>query len=165
MTISFRCVSCQHPYEVRAELAGKRGRCKRCGEVFTIPEGDADTFADRYALDDAPTAPASKSLEEATTVPATKRKKARPVSGIVGLERLPLWGYAIYQALILAVGAASMIATGEKQQILAIAAMLLGLGPIFAWALLNSNQAVAFRDGLLPGLAYMFFQGLRTTKC
>jgi hypothetical protein len=35
--IAFQCSSCRHKFEVDDSLAGKRGRCKNCGEIFTIP--------------------------------------------------------------------------------------------------------------------------------
>ena len=35
--IAFCCPSCGHVYQFAAHLAGKRGRCKRCQAVFTIP--------------------------------------------------------------------------------------------------------------------------------
>jgi hypothetical protein len=38
MPIRFACEQCGHPFEVEDRLAGRLGRCKRCGHVTEIPE-------------------------------------------------------------------------------------------------------------------------------
>jgi hypothetical protein len=35
--IAFQCSSCGQSFEVGDSLAGKKGRCKNCGQIFTIP--------------------------------------------------------------------------------------------------------------------------------
>ncbi len=37
MLIVLDCPGCAKRYEVDASLAGKKSRCKQCGEVFQIP--------------------------------------------------------------------------------------------------------------------------------
>ncbi len=37
MSIVFACENCGKRYEVGEELAGKRGKCKQCAHVFTVP--------------------------------------------------------------------------------------------------------------------------------
>ena len=41
MLIVLDCPSCAKRYEVNATLAGKRSRCKQCGEIFKIPVPNA----------------------------------------------------------------------------------------------------------------------------
>jgi predicted Zn finger-like uncharacterized protein len=41
MLIVLDCPSCAKRYEVDAALAGKKSRCKQCGEVFRIPVPNA----------------------------------------------------------------------------------------------------------------------------
>ena len=38
MRIAVTCKSCLATFNVRAELAGKRGRCRRCGNIVGVPE-------------------------------------------------------------------------------------------------------------------------------
>ncbi len=84
MRIAFVCPSCNKPHSVDAALAGRKGRCKDCGTVMTIPtaspssppaakkarsgpaptsvtptSGDVD---DPYGLVDEPVAPRSASV-------------------------------------------------------------------------------------------------------
>ena len=40
--IAFSCPSCVRGYQVDVSLAGRRTRCKQCGEVFRVPEGSSD---------------------------------------------------------------------------------------------------------------------------
>ena len=41
MLIVLDCPSCAKRYEVDAALAGKKSRCKQCGEIFRIPVPNA----------------------------------------------------------------------------------------------------------------------------
>jgi len=36
-TIKFDCVKCGHSYRISDQYAGKRMRCKECGEINSIP--------------------------------------------------------------------------------------------------------------------------------
>jgi hypothetical protein len=38
--ISFRCTSCQQTLKVKAEYAGRKTKCKKCGTSLTVPNGD-----------------------------------------------------------------------------------------------------------------------------
>ena len=35
--IAFQCSSCGQSFEVDDSLAGKKGRCRNCGQIFTVP--------------------------------------------------------------------------------------------------------------------------------
>src|SRR5436189_831347 len=37
MSISFACADCGEDYTVGNELAGKKGRCHRCGSSYNVP--------------------------------------------------------------------------------------------------------------------------------
>ncbi len=37
MTIEFSCGGCQYPFRVSDSLAGKKGKCPKCGEISPIP--------------------------------------------------------------------------------------------------------------------------------
>jgi len=39
--ISFRCTGCQQTLKVKAEYAGRKTKCKKCGASLTVPEGDS----------------------------------------------------------------------------------------------------------------------------
>ncbi len=59
MSISFRCPSCGKGYSVGDELAGKKGKCKQCGGVFSVPAAAPakpapPPPADPYDLDEEP---------------------------------------------------------------------------------------------------------------
>jgi predicted Zn finger-like uncharacterized protein len=48
MPIVLGCPGCGKRYEVDSALAGKKSRCKQCGEVFQIPaESASESSADR----------------------------------------------------------------------------------------------------------------------
>jgi hypothetical protein len=48
MTIDFSCEACDAPFRVDESLAGKSGKCRRCGHSMTIPRaGSIDTMADQ----------------------------------------------------------------------------------------------------------------------
>ncbi len=40
MAIVFFCQSCGARFEVDPRLAGKRGHCKKCGQLMTIPRAE-----------------------------------------------------------------------------------------------------------------------------
>ena len=42
--LKFSCSKCGHLYRVSDEYAGKRFRCKGCGQVNTIPQPANETF-------------------------------------------------------------------------------------------------------------------------
>ncbi len=54
---SIRCPACDRSYRVRAEIAGRKVKCK-CGHVLRMPEMSASSSASQgaYGLDDAPSA-------------------------------------------------------------------------------------------------------------
>jgi len=59
MTISFHCPGCGKSYHADAARAGRRGRCKACGEMMTVPlqsagAGQDSEEVDAYALEDPP---------------------------------------------------------------------------------------------------------------
>src|SRR5262249_49575809 len=39
--ISFRCTGCQQTLKVKAEYAGRKTKCKKCGTSLTVPEADS----------------------------------------------------------------------------------------------------------------------------
>lgn len=58
-TIAFACNSCGKQYEVDSSRAGKRGRCKGCGQMMTVPAPQPDPFdtdegPTEYSLEDLP---------------------------------------------------------------------------------------------------------------
>ena len=40
MGVVFFCQSCGARFEVEARLAGKKGRCKQCGQYMTVPKAE-----------------------------------------------------------------------------------------------------------------------------
>src|SRR5262249_2746299 len=40
--ISFRCTSCQQTLKVKAEYAGRKPKCKKCGTDLTVPKNDSE---------------------------------------------------------------------------------------------------------------------------
>jgi predicted Zn finger-like uncharacterized protein len=40
MSVSVQCARCLTTYAVSETKAGKRGRCRKCGEVFVVPKAD-----------------------------------------------------------------------------------------------------------------------------
>jgi transposase-like protein len=75
MVIVLDCPRCSKRYEVEAALAGKKSRCKQCGEIFRIPVPRADLS----------TPPSSAHTSEAAeserhSVLAEPKKASRPVT-------------------------------------------------------------------------------------
>ncbi len=40
MGVVFFCQSCGARFEVESRLAGKKGRCKQCGQYMTVPKAE-----------------------------------------------------------------------------------------------------------------------------
>ncbi len=64
--ISFSCESCQKPYQVKDEHAGKKFKCKQCEQVIQVPNPAAAPEEDEYRL--------------AGETPATPPRAAAPVA-------------------------------------------------------------------------------------
>ena len=79
MRISFACPSCSATCTVDDIHIGKRGRCKHCGAIFTIPNPES-AEADNYALAE----PAQRArpnhdvLSESVFLPPRSRSAAQP---------------------------------------------------------------------------------------
>ncbi len=73
MAIVFRCTGCNSKFEVDARLAGKTGRCKKCGLPMTIPREPEPDF--RLAM-------AGANLSARRPVAAAVAVPAHPVSWI-----------------------------------------------------------------------------------
>jgi hypothetical protein len=69
MPIQVECEDCGKRYKLNDASAGKRGKCRNCGNVFTIPAADA-VHAETVALEPA-AAPRARSV-------AVRRPAARP---------------------------------------------------------------------------------------
>ena len=49
MSIVFFCQSCGSRFNVDPRMAGKQGRCKKCGEQMTVPQGRGSRREGRQA--------------------------------------------------------------------------------------------------------------------
>src|SRR4051812_38669256 len=49
MSITAECNSCGRRYQAPASMAGKRVRCKQCGNVFELPDPDGTPDLDALA--------------------------------------------------------------------------------------------------------------------
>jgi hypothetical protein len=58
--ISFRCTSCKQTLKVKAEYAGRKTKCKKCGADLTVPKSDGE--ADKVAA--APAAPKKSAFDD-----------------------------------------------------------------------------------------------------
>jgi hypothetical protein len=47
MTIAFQCPRCGHGFKADRALAGKKGRCKACGQLFLVPSPSEEAAAPR----------------------------------------------------------------------------------------------------------------------
>jgi len=80
--IEFACPTCQKPYHVADDAAGKRAKCQQCGNIFEVPVTQPDAAEedfDEYGIteDEAPaSAPATASA--APTAPAGSAAPAPP---------------------------------------------------------------------------------------
>lgn len=87
MSIGFQCPGCQRPYSVDAALAGKRVRCKQCGNEMRVPTPSRPAApkskpkppvpADVYGFDD--------ELVEPMLAPTVMAESERPSRGSGGL--------------------------------------------------------------------------------
>ncbi len=91
MIIVVKCPGCKKPYELDGALAGKKSRCRQCGEIFRIPVPTARIVepsqpeASRAASGSAPSWIATPVVDAPAAAPATARS-ARPAA----LEPAPL---------------------------------------------------------------------------
>ena len=90
MSITFTCPTCSRRFTVDDRLAGKRGKCKSCGEEIWVPavEASPDPYETRdpYGLDELPSTPAAGSrtgaandreaLDVGSVLPRGRERKA-----------------------------------------------------------------------------------------
>jgi dienelactone hydrolase len=73
MSIPFACEHCGKRYNVAEHLAGKKVKCRQCGQGTTIPQGEsAEPAIDIYGLDDPDLASDTSDREEVATEPAPR---------------------------------------------------------------------------------------------
>jgi hypothetical protein len=90
MTVSFDCANCGKSFEVHASLAGKRGRCKQCGNINRIPfpnnqAGPAAPVDDPYGFEDRP----SNRREPTSTRRVSSTHQSGPLDEELRLAPLP----------------------------------------------------------------------------
>lgn len=78
--IEFSCPSCQKPYRVNDNLAGKTAKCKQCGNAFQVPFPEAEPEADEYAVAGQP---AAQDVPVATVVPPAASQAPAPATNEV----------------------------------------------------------------------------------
>jgi hypothetical protein len=111
MAIAVTCQACGRQYNVKDEAAGKKFKCKDCGEVVSVPEGGgggggaADDFGDPYN----PYAEDEFGEEGAAAPVAARRpKKKRGRGASLAAERLKL--PAIFLLIITALSVVNHVA-------------------------------------------------------
>jgi hypothetical protein len=75
MTIAFQCPSCGHGFKVDRALAGKKGRCKACGDLFMVPSPPQEAAPPR-----SPKTIGEKSPPKSAKADPVRRPEARPPS-------------------------------------------------------------------------------------
>jgi hypothetical protein len=71
MPLSFACPKCGQAYKVAESQAGKRGRCKQCGNELTVPAAEPNTEAlDLFGPDESGPGPESEPESGTATTPA-----------------------------------------------------------------------------------------------
>jgi hypothetical protein len=82
--IEFECPSCSHPIKVASELAGRKGKCSKCGNRMIIPgdlkrDGANDKFFESLAVDEAeaPVSSAEPLLFKGPIWSAAKRERPK----------------------------------------------------------------------------------------
>src|SRR5688572_13613454 len=60
MAISFQCAECGSRFAVDDRSAGKRVKCKKCGNIFTVPLGGPG-ISEAYDVDGVPETPQGES--------------------------------------------------------------------------------------------------------
>ncbi len=154
MSIVFTCEQCHRRYEVADGLAGKRGRCKQCGHTFRIPLAQGPTADEIYELE-AGSLPSERLAEDPVRSLKRGRNAAR-VSGLFGLSVLPFWGFNVYRGAIVALLAAALLVGGVTKFVVAMTGLVLCVGPFIGSGFAH-RFGIAFRDGPVAGLLYMFF--------
>lgn len=106
MAIQAVCGSCFMEYSVKDSLAGKKIKCKECGEVFRIPEANngGEQFDELFA-DESP--PQRQAARSSPATPAKRRPAARKglssglIVGLVGAGVVGIVGLMVVAALVL----------------------------------------------------------------
>jgi hypothetical protein len=109
MSIHFTC-SCGKEYQVKDELAGKRAKCKRCGETIRVPRQDEDSPAASLFDDlDANAAPEGDPLRSSgsTTGRSANTANIPVIAAIVACASVVL--------LVAIVGAFALLGTDSPQ--------------------------------------------------
>ena len=154
MPISFECDQCRRPYQFADELAGKRGRCKQCGYMFTIPAEAGPTATDLYELEAGERT--DRPPEDEPAGPVKGKKKGKKASGLFALSALPAWGLTVYRCVILTLLVVSLLVGGLAKLIIAMTGVFLAVGPFVASGF-RYRYGIAFRDGPIAGVLYMVF--------
>jgi hypothetical protein len=112
MAIAVTCQACGRQYNVKDEAAGKKFKCKDCGEVVSVPEvggggGASDDYGDPYN----PYADEEFGEERAAAPPAARRPK-RKGSGGPARERVngPATGLTVCAAISLVISILAAVA-------------------------------------------------------
>ncbi len=179
MSIKMDCPACGQRYVLQAALAGKKARCKKCGETFKIPSLEPSSALaplpaeDLYGFDEEPVAKGSASSastledtwqEEEALPPARGRGKTPGRSGTKrkerGLAASLAESFSQFSTLIKIVAIGSLVLL----VLTVISAFILpGKAPLFAMPLMLLGVGMAiggsiglliavFREGLVHGI-------------
>ncbi|MBI1900642.1 MAG: trypsin-like peptidase domain-containing protein [Planctomycetia bacterium] len=117
MPIQATCGACQATFKVRDELAGKRGKCPKCGAVFRVPggstAGDIGSSEKRFAVSGGiagPMAPPAGAPPSVATTPSPSPDgpvaPAEPATVAAAYRArrgssLPVWAWAVIAFVVL----------------------------------------------------------------
>jgi predicted Zn finger-like uncharacterized protein len=86
MTTTMKCPGCQTPLRLRADMAGKKIKCPRCGHVLTVPASAEEAVEEVPVMEEITAEPPPKKAarrrvpedEEDEDVPIQRRSKYKP---------------------------------------------------------------------------------------
>ncbi|MBX7168251.1 MAG: trypsin-like peptidase domain-containing protein [Pirellulales bacterium] len=114
MAIAVKCQGCQYAFAVKDELAGKRGKCPKCGAIFQVPQAmkkPGPTAPRPLAKPSAPALATSGSPESTPESPAPAARPQRKAR-----FEMPLWAWFVLGgvALVSALGATLYIGVMQR---------------------------------------------------
>lgn len=166
MKVEFACPSCGAGGSADAAFAGRRARCKHCGERFTIPSHAAE-LSEGYALGEpvgpAPVAPEGSTYvrargDEATTQPRKPKRANRRSGGRAKRERdrpdFPWKTWLLGCAIAVTVACAGLALFAPRGTLI-VGWVLLALGSVMVLVGYAAGAFGAFSEDFVYGVLYV----------
>ncbi len=160
MAIAFSCEKCGKAFQVAATLAGRKARCKNCGQMMRIPAGSPQVLpidiGDDGEGDPAPLPPRGRGK----ALPSRPMSHARPGAAVQPVPKVrvdsslavPLGVLALSLALV-GLAAFATFVGGAETRVFGLTLGMIGLGWVLwgaLWTLITPVEMSVSRLAIIP---------------